>query len=340
MLFAFMFEFVGDVNAGSSQAPSSLVEVVATFPKNSHQEFVKRMQKFVQEKQKPAIYRFDLSYTMGDPANTEKILSKFKQEQPTIIIFLDVNSALALDPLVSTPSIVIASSELKLKGCNFRSRLGSEQSGRTGTAEYSDKKGSKAAWILETTPNASTIIGFLRAIKPPPKEIGVVFINGDTGHENLLKELGSSLRPSNLVKCSLPGVSCNNATAIEQIVQKSFEKLSTGSLVLVLPGNNTLKFPYVFEQYAAKHRLAIATLGDFSCNRAIFHIGCTPETLAEACSQILSTGRSKNGVEHPGIFPVQYLLTIDSNAMSGLGYSLRSDWRQRLDSRIQTDEVR
>lgn len=332
-----LFAQAGQIMAAAPKAPGSAmrVGVVSGFPRKNNKLLVDELKKRCAAQAELRSVRFDSICTLGDPAEGEQMLARYRTQPPDLMIYLDGVSAAAYADRVATPCLAIVSAASTLAGAKGRYQPLVAQSLSTATLPAGAQAGGEiATWLLETTPRASLIAQVLSCFKPTPVGVAVAYIGGDASHEKFLADLDGALKTQiktsmPLTRCPLPAASCNNAGAIQASVQYALAKFPRGGILLVLPGNNTLKFPFVFAQYAEQRQLLLIGLGDFNLNGGMVHLGCTPATLAESCLIILARKSVGQAPASPLPAPRQQIW-LDSQRIGKVDYTVDTAALKRL----------
>lgn len=305
-----------------------MVGVVAGFPKASNKEFVEKLKEQTRSQQ-PNPPRVEFMCTFGDPSAVKRWETQLGGNKPSLQIYLDGPSCSMFSASFPVPSVAIVSSRSAIECTTDSIACSATRCASTGAASEAGVSTVSLArltlpWILETTPDAGSVARQVAVLKPAPAGIGLACIKGDAAHEAYVKELVQSLAKDmgasiHLTVCHLPGASCNNADAIAEMVKRDFAVLPDRSLLLILPGNNTLKFPFVFDQYASQRQFGLVGLGDFHGSTPLIHIGCPTEEAVRVCTEILS-GKDDGALTAPKVVPISYAAAIDSRQLKQLGY--------------------
>lgn len=300
-----------------------IIGMVAGYPKSNNTLLLDELRKRCKGATGLDAVRFEYTYTMDDPAEVDKLLKRYRSQTPDFMIYLDRASASSYADQIAVPCLAIASARSVVVSEKGRFRTLATQSSTTVSQTVAASTSRLSTWLIETTPQATLIAKILAGLNPVPATIGIAYIKGDASHEKFLDDLDHALAgklSSPPLRCALPPASCNNANAIQAILQATFVNLARGGIMIVLPGNNTLKFPFVFDQFAEKQQLVLVGLGDFDESGVQIHVGCSPATLAETCLDILSQVLAQKTQISPMLVAPRQQLRWNKERLGKAGY--------------------
>jgi len=311
LLLAVVTEAYSDVST-----QKKLVLVVSTFPNNVAREVSEALARKAGQTDVLEHLKFIDVRTLANETLAEKALLDIDLQQIHSTIFLDWQSLKMLRHRLSCPAIVL-----------LRSRRMLETSKDADDSSLPMNRLAKGGlFVVETDPGADSFLKAIAELTPSPKTVGLVCTRNDVGNELFLSELEQVWKETFTDRMSLEtldvsGAACQNANALKNALEKRFDSLERGGILAVLPGQNTLKFPFVFRNFCDERNLGLAGLGSFPSSTTVLHITYPSEILAERCLGILAALARQ---ERPTETEIDPRIIYDTKIGTALGYSFTS----------------
>lgn len=294
---------------------------VSTLPGKSNDELLLG----IFRKDKEGLQSLDVVHerhqTFGEAVKIKEIATRLQDSTRTLSLFLDAHSAAALAPQIRTPWIaVVRSKEMLLPGGS------------------SANMPSNKAWILETMPTPGDLVQAIRRLHPLPRDVGMVYTPAAPGSSGFVEKTTNTLQSIfaghiQVHTCVLAPGACRNATDVRNALENSFPSLPKGSLLLVLPDANTLKFAFVFRNFAVESGIGLVGLGDFNPGNTAFDITVPTEALSQQCRRVLtflSEPNHEKGIELPAL---QTRVAFHPKVLQRLGFSTVEQNGQKTNSK-------
>jgi len=297
---------LGSETPHEADAGEGVVIVASTFPSMAHRDFQSALARIPGGDGEQPPLRVAGLITMGDAEETSRSLSAACQSRPLrACIFLDSRSARMLNHL-TCPMVALTPSASILD----------ELATTTRTHPH--------ITVVETRSRASDLIEALARFTPRPTTIGIVHTESAPGNDAFMKSLRNhaereSWSPEKLVECGISAAGCRNVQATRKAIAQAFADLPANAPLVVLPGQNALKFAFVFRSYAAERSLALIGVDAFPSQSTVCHLAIPPENLARYCYGLLTRPDAKS----PSPPPPASVIRFDAEKAQALGYTIR-----------------
>lgn len=313
------------------EAREAVIGVVAMFQKKTNRQLVTEMNRQAGQNSKSPRLRFEPFYTLGEAEAASRIGEELKKPGVCGLIFLDAASARLSLPGPKLPVLTVVPSREVLavqnvkvadggKSCPVKAAAGSPEENliKPGTEAYPDD-------VLETTPQPEAVMRAIASLRPLPARIGIVYTMGAPGNESFLREFKRLCKQEfqgklAVQECRLEPGACRNTNDIESALEDSFGAFGHGSLLLALPSTNTLKFAFLFHNFASRHGLGLVSLGEEEAEGFLISIFCAPGALAGKCLETAGHWAAK--APAPRLSPTPPQVAFSPTLLKQLGYSV------------------
>jgi hypothetical protein len=288
-----------------------VVLVFSNYPKKSSSLFINELKAQLSNMQEGSAFALDLLYTMGDEKTADQLVKELQSREVLLCVYLDLGSARLIAPRIATPGLILIPSARFLDMKKDGLLLG-----------LSDRTA-----VLETQPTLKHFVAAAQRVTPPPPRLGLVDTRYNTQEGALIKEL-RKIWPEEILSedsapisvCAPNGAACENLNAMRHTLQKDLAELEKGSLLLVMPDTNTLKFAFAIRQFSEKQQLGLIGFGDFHPGGELLRISYTTQQLASVCSDtILTYARNPEGKPQLAERPAPQV-SFDPQIGKALGY--------------------
>ena len=128
-----------------------------------------------------------------------------------------------------------------------------------------------------------------------------------------------------LTTCPVSAAPCRNANNMLDGLKRAFRGLPGRSVLVVLPGQNTLKFSYVVRNYARERALGLVGLGEFPPTENLCHVAFAPKDLAGRCLDLIRCAEEGGDLDAVLRRPLKPRLRFDAEIARARGVLLKEE---------------
>ena len=294
-------------------APGNIILIVSEFPEKEAREFAKSLRTRAAHEKAFSSTEFRAVSTFGDETALKQAIAARGPEPAYPVICMDCRSAEMSAGIGCRPLVAVVPSKNLLS---------------TKTLAYLGVNSKNC--IIETAIRPRDVVGMLDSLDRPPAHLGVVHTPEAAANEGFYQETRVLLEKRlpgkvRMMECALSPAACQNSNAVKRSVEECSASMPRGSLLVVLPGQNSLKFPFVFREISQKQGFGLISVGEFPTDGTVGHIAYSPDTLAALCMErmCLAPG-TENREEHAdGACGPDW--HWDATALRDLGYRAKAD---------------
>lgn len=242
--------------AAVSAAEPALVGVLGTIPSPEHTALVNALRAAAPER-----YTAESATTFADPALTRKTLEGWKARGVRALVACDPEAARAISAVGEPARFVVIPDEHLLTA---------------GEGEESS-----AAWwkaprvaLIETSPEGAEAAAVLMRLQPPPPRVGLTYTIALPPAEHFRDALADQLPALASAdidststaagwQCRLDPGACRNVHEVRSGLEAAFGTFPRGSMIVVYPDSNTVKFSHAFTRFARERELVLVGVGTF-----------------------------------------------------------------------------